>query len=248
MTDQATNTSEADTATTETSTTETTDQQTQSSSTTDDNLDLGAGVDDQTDDQQGGDKGDDQPATSEYLGAPAEGEAYTIEGLPEGMTIDEEALAAVDPVAREIGLSPKGLSKIAGVYAEKVLPHVVEQTTQRLNEQLQTQVLDQRKEWENEARAAIKGEVELKTATGEPITFDGNDVKQVQQIAAKAIDRVMPAGFRQFLNETGLGQHPAMVAGMYAVGKLVSEDSNFEGGGNEPKPKSREEKYYGTNA
>jgi hypothetical protein len=242
--DQEQTSSETGTENSETETQTSTETQStdQSSSTIegDDSVNLGEGDDTEIETET-----DDKGEASEFIGAPAEGEAYVIEGLPEGMAIDEEALAAVDPVAREIGLSSKGMSKIAGVYAEKVLPHVVEQTIARANEELQARVLETRKEWEGDSLKAIKGEVELKTGTGEPITFDGLAVKQVKQVAARGIDRVMPAGFRKFLEETGLGQHPAMVAGMYAVGKLVGEDSDFEGGGGTPKPKSREEKYYG---
>jgi hypothetical protein len=182
-----------------------------------------------------------EEARAALFGAPDGDAGYEITGLPEGMTIDEAALEAVTPVFKELGLSNAGASKVASIYAEKVLPAVGEQ----FKTQLQQQVLDQRTEWEGETLAAIKGESELKTATGDKIDFGGAGVKQVQQVAAKALDRIAPAGFRDFLEQTGLGQHPAMVAFAYKVGQLISEDSDIGGGGGgDPAPKTRESKYY----
>ena len=177
-------------------------------------------------------KTEDEP--NELFGAPAEDAVYEITGLPEGMTIDAAALEAASPVFRELNLSPAGASKVAAIYAEKVLPGVVEQTTQRVNEAMQAAVLDERKRMEGETRALVKADgkdadgVALKTATGDDITFDGNDMKKVMAIAARGIDRVMPAGFREMLAETGLEFDPRMMAGMYAIGKLTGEDTDMD--------------------
>lgn len=195
------------------------------------------------DDKDGGDKGENA-----LFGAPAEDAAYEISGLPEGMSVDTEALEAFTPLARELNLSNDGMSKLAGVYVEKILPGVVKTVEERVNEATQTAIRDQRNAWEGEARALVKGNGEvdgqkLKTATGDEITFDGNDIKKVLAVSAKAIDRVMPAGFRDFLEETGLSQHPAMLAGMYAVGKLVSEDTTIEKGSGD-KPKRDADLFY----
>jgi hypothetical protein len=182
-------------------------------------------------------------ARAALFGAPEGDAGYAIEGLPEGVTVDQAALDAATPIFKELGLSNAGASKVAGVYAEKVLPIVAEQ----FQENLKTQIADQRTEWQGETLKAVKGEIELKTATGEKIDFAGSGVKQVQQAAARAIDRVAPAGFREFLDETGLGMHPAMVAFAFKVGQLISEDTDSGGGGGsggDHKP-TRTEKYYG---
>lgn len=220
---------------------------------------------------EGGEGGDDQltdeqkaaeEARAALFGAPEGDAGYEIDGLPEGMEIDTEALAAVTPAFKELGLSNAGASKIAQVYAEHVLPKVADQFKSTLEQNIN----DQRQKWASEAGEAVrgfryvfddKGEpvmkdgkqlteiVELKTATGDKIDFGGAGIKQVTQIAAKALDRIAPAGFREYLDETGLGQHPAMVAFAFRVGQLVSEDSDFGGGGGgDPKPKSRTELYY----
>lgn len=248
----------ADEQTTETTTTENpstdeqTSTQTSASSTTEtdeEKIDLGKGDEEETstETETGEDEQtDEEKARAALFGAPAEGETYAIEGLPEGMSIDEAALEAVTPVFRELGLSNVGASKVASVYAEKVLPGVVEQVTTQQKEALETQIADQRNEWQGETLKAIKGEIELKTKTGDKIDFGGAGVKQVQQAAARAIDRVAPAGFREFLDETGLGMHPAMVAFAYKVGQLVAEDTDTGGGGDPPPSKSTQtQRFYG---
>lgn len=195
-------------------------------------------------------EGDDKGEAAELFGAPAEDAAYEITGLPEGMSIDEAALKAADPLFRELNLSPAGASKIAQVYAEHILPSVVQQTTEAVNEAMKTAVLDERKRMETEARAFVKNDGKddkgepVKTGTGDPISFDNNDMKKVMAIAARAMDRVMPAGFREYLEETGLQFDKRMIAGMYAVGKLVSEDTTMDRS-TTSKTKSDADLFYG---
>lgn len=261
MADEITTTNNSENSTTETSTT-TNAAENNSSTTTpnegDDNeaIDLGKGGE-----EAGGEGGEPKPndgdeedtrtdeekaadeARAALFGAPEGDAGYAIEGLPEGVTVDQAALDAATPIFKELGLSNAGASKVAGVYAEKVLPIVAEQ----MQENLKTQIADQRTEWQGETLKAVKGEIELKTATGEKIDFAGSGVKQVQQAAARAIDRVAPAGFREFLDETGLGMHPAMVAFAFKVGQLISEDTDAGGGGGGggDQKQTRTQKYYG---
>lgn len=203
-------------------------------------------------------------ARAALFGAPEGDAGYTIEGLPEGVTVDQAALDAATPIFKELGLSNAGASKVAGVYAEKVLPIV----GQQFQDQLKTQIADQRAEWGRDTGDAVRGfrhvfgedgkplmkdgkqvtePVELKTATGDKIDFKGASAKQVSQAAARAIDRVAPTGFREFLDETGLGTHPAMVAFCYQVGQLIAEDTDGGGSGGSggDHKLTRTEKYYG---
>lgn len=248
MADETTTTNDSENLTAETSTSTTNAAENNSSTTetteADGKIDLGKGEDPKTDnDKDDGEKSEDE---NPLFGAPAEGEAYAIEGLPEGMSIDEAALEAATPVFRELGLSNAGASKVAGLYAEHVLPGVMERAQGQFKENLETQIADQRTAWQDETLKAVKGEVELKTSTGDKIDFGGASVKQVQQSAARAIDRVAPAGFREFLDETGLGQHPAMVAFAYQVGQLVAEDTDAGGGGGPVNEKpTQTQRFYG---
>lgn len=166
-----------------------------------------------------------ETARAELFGAPAEGEDYAIDGLPEGMEIDKEALTEITPAFRELGLSSKGASKIAQVYAEKVLPKV----TERAHEALEQQIVATRATWENDAVKAVKENgASFKNKAGEPLSFDAKDMSAVRATAAKALDHLAPPEFREFLKETGLSVHPFMVAFAYQAGKLLAEDTQIE--------------------
>lgn len=194
-------------------------------------------------DEGGTDEGAEGAGQSSLFGAPEGEAAYEITGLPEGVTIDAEALAAVTPLARELNLSNEGLSKLAGVYTESVLPGVVAQ----MQTDLATQAAQVTKDWATDTRASITGG---QNAAGEPVDADpvyaGRSVAEVQQTAAKALDKLGGAGFREFLDQHGLGNHPQMMRFAFNAGHAISEDTSFERGGGVPSaPLTREEKYYG---
>jgi len=195
-----------------------------------------------------GKSGDTPPENAELFGAPAGDAEYEVTGLPEGVELDKEALAAVTPLARELNLSNAGLSKLAGVYTESVLPHVTKQVSDQIAAQVNADVTKLRNDWATDTRAAIAGG---KNAAGEDVqpdpAFKGQPLADVQKVAAKALDRFGGENFRQFLNENGLGNHPAMMRFAYLAGSAISEDQSFERGGGVPQPKTREQKYYGAN-
>lgn len=237
--------------------TQATDSSSSTTETTEESIDLSkvgtgeetAKTEDETDEQKAEREAEEAKAaeTAKLFGAPEGETAYELSGLPDGTVIDQAALDAIAPVARQLNLSNEGLSLIAQTYAEKVLPGVAEQVLGNL----QADIVAQRATWETEARQAIKGvdaegkAIELKNAKGQPISFDGKPFKEAQTVMAKALDQFAPEGFRQFLDETGLGVHPMMVAFAYQAGKNIAEDTSFERGGNDAgQPKSREEKYY----
>lgn len=155
---------------------------------------------------------------------------YEITGLPEGTVIDGEALAAVAPLAKEMGLSNEGLSKLAGAYAEKIVPHLAKQ----VSDQIMASSAATIKGWADESVAAVKTDA----------AYGGKPLAEVQAVAAKAIDRFGGTEFRQYLADTGLGNHPAMVRAMFLAGSAIAEDTTFERGGVATSPKSRVDKYY----
>lgn len=196
--------------------------------------------DTRTDEQKAADEAA-ATAKAELFGAP-EGD-YTV-ALPEGFTLDADALAAVTPVAKELGLSDAGLSKFASVYAETILPKLSEQFANNIN----AEVGQLRKDWATDARASVEGG---KNAAGEDVqpdaAFGGAKLPAVQQVAAKALDRFGGTGFREFLAENGLGNHPQMVRFAYLAGSAISEDTELVRGAGAPAAAlTREEKYYGT--
>jgi hypothetical protein len=261
----ATENSGATTTADQSTTAQASDTSTTDSPAADEGIDLAADIKDDaaadgTGDKTDGDDGDDgeqsdedkakataEAERAEFYGAPADDVDYDIK-LPDDAPVDAEALKAIAPALRKLNLSNAGATELLTNYAEHALPIVAKQVTS----QIETQVLDQRKAWETEARQAIAGKNEKgqpivrKNDAGDELSFDGKNVEAVRRDAARALDRIAPAGFRDFLKETGLSQHPAMVAFAYQAGKLLAEDSDVSGsGGGAPKEKSRVEKYYG---
>jgi len=163
------------------------------------------------------------------FGVPESG--YEISGLPEGTTIDKEALTAFEPIAKELGLSNEGMSKVAAAYAN-ILPKVTENVVTGIN----NDIAAQHAAWATETLDLVKTDP----------TFAGKPLTEVQQVAAKALDRIGSPEFRSFLDETGLGNHPEMMKFAYRAGSAISEDTTFERGAPAPREKSRTEKYYGT--
>lgn len=197
----------------------------------------------------------DEGETNTYIGAP-EGD-YEL-SLPEGMTLDPDALGQIAPTAKEIGLSNDGLSRLAS----EAYP-VVEGQVQKAMVQ---QVVAQRKAWADASKAAISGgtDAEGNAIAPDPV-YSGQTMDEVTATAASAMDRftndaagqplMFPGAkedgsegtFRDFLRSTGLTNHPAMVRFAYMAGRSISEDNDFHRSGDVPKGKlSREEKYYGT--
>lgn len=237
-TETTTNTEETtNSASSETTTNETSGSNTSTTTDQSEKIDLGtggsketggesdaAGTGDEPGEKIGEGEGGENEA-AELFGAPEEGAAYEISGLPEGTAIDEEALKAIEPVARELNLSNAGMSKIAQVYATDVLPRVADQITSQIN----ADVVARRSEWEGEARDLISGKGDpLKNAAGETLAFDTKELAKVQQTAAKALDKLAPEGFREWLDETGLGVHPQMIAFAYQAGLTIAEDTDVE--------------------
>lgn len=188
-------------------------------------------------------KTDDEPEANPLFGAP-EGDAEYALTLPEGVTLDKAALDAVVPLFKELNLSNEGASKLASAYAENVLPGVVAQVMDGVN----ADVAAQQTEWANAAKQAVLGG---KDADGNAVdadaAFGGKTLKEVQQVAAKALDRFGGTELREFMEATGMGNHPAMLKFAYQAGAAISEDQSFERGGGTPNtPKTREEKYYGS--
>lgn len=210
----------------------------------------GDGADDAGDDKgdktDGDDAGDDSGDTAALFGAPADDAAYEITGLPDGVTLDAGAIAAVTPLARELNLSNEGLSKLAGVYAESVLPGVVSQVQTQMTDQINADVAELRKSWATEARTAVVGgKAEDGTVIAPDPIYQGKTLKEVQGVAAKAIDRFAGPEFREFVDQNGLGNHPSLLRFAFLAGSAISEDTSFENGaGASAAPKTREQKYY----
>lgn len=145
----------------------------------------------------------DQTKADEAKAVP---EKYEDFKLPEGMDPDPEFQATLSEWAKEANLDQEGAQKMADKAAS-----YLQKARQAQMEAIQTQ----KAAWEAEVRAD-------KEIGGEKL--DAN-----LAVAKKAMETYFPAEFKTFLEETGLGNHPAMVRGLYKIGKPLMEDSMVRG-------------------
>lgn len=162
------------------------------------------GDDDGAGDTDGGDgdsaDGDKDEDGSELHGAP---EAYDPEGLtlPDGFELNDEALQAFDPIAKELDLSQAGLQKVVDAYA---------QIEQQRSESAAEQMLQTEESW----LEAIKKDNEM----------GGDDWEKNLANVTLAVEKFGNDDLKDLLNTTRLGSHPEVVRFLKHVGDALSED------------------------
>jgi hypothetical protein len=129
-------------------------------------------------------------------------EKYEIK-VPEGMTVDAKMLDVLTPVFKELNISQEGAQKLADTYA----PYI--------NQLVETQKTTAVAEF-----GKMVGEWKAET-----IKELGNDHAKEIGHAGKFIDKFGGPELRQVLNETGLGNHIAVVKAFIAAGKAIATDS-----------------------
>lgn len=152
-------------------------------------------------------------------GAP---EAYEFKA-PEGAELDKDAVAQFEPIARELNLSQEQAQKLVDLYGSKVMPQLMKQQA----DTWQKQVAD----WGTSAKddAEIGGD-----------KFDGNLTR-----AKQAMDKFATPQLREFLETTGMGNHPELIRVFVKVGAAMSEDSLVTS--NEKGQRSAADVLYGKN-
>ena len=139
-------------------------------------------------------------------GAPAE---YADFKMPEGMTVDPDALATFAPLAKRLDLTQDEAQELVNLQAEAVVKHAKAQEETWAKTQ---------SEW----RSASKADKEI---GGD--NFDANVA-----LAKKALDKVGTKELRDLLDVTGTGNHLEVIRFFSRVGTLIGEDTlNF---GNAP--------------
>jgi hypothetical protein len=172
-----------------------------------------------------GEEGDAKP---QILGAP---EAYDVkvpEALAEkGMTFDKEVFDLVAPELKAMDLSNDAAQRLTNVYAEKVVPALVERGQKQAEAAQETRSAEIRKEWADASRAdpEIGGANFDKTVDAAAAVWDKFGIKPKE-------------GIRLLLDESGIGNHPDMlrflsrVAAVTGEGKFVQSD----GAGSDNRP------------
>ena len=210
--EQSTEGGQADTASTgATETTQgagETQQQTQEQTQTQDNA---TGTD--------SDKGSETQKTEEELAADkAKAEKaekdQKQEGAPEkyeftageGVELDADALKDFEPVARDLNLTNEQAQKLVDAY-----PKILAGVQQRQAEAWQKQT----EGWAE----SVKADKEI----------GGDKLTANLSAAQRALDQIGTPELKEYLNATGLGNHPDLVKTFVKIGKAMSEDGMVDG-------------------
>lgn len=159
---------------------------------------------------------------------PEEKEEQKPEGAPdkyefnagEGIEIDTDAMAEFEPVARELNLTNEQAQKLVDVY-----PKILAGVQQRQVEAWQKQT----EGWAETVKAD-------KEVGGDKLTSN-------LSAAQRALDQFGTPELREYLDGTGLGNHPELVKAFIKVGKAMSEDGVITG--KESGQRSAAEVLYG---
>lgn len=138
----------------------------------------------------------------------------------EGVDLDTEALKDFEPVARELNLTNEQAQKLVDAY-----PKILEGVQQRQAEAWQAQT----EEW----AATVKADKEI----------GGDKLTANLSVAQRALDTFGTPELKEYLNGTGLGNHPELVKAFIKVGKAMSEDGMVTG--KESGQRSAAEVLYG---
>ena len=147
------------------------------------------------------------PADAAADGPP---EAYELTA-PEGITLDAEAIDLATPVFKDLGLNNEQANKLMPVAAD-----FAKRIQEKSQQAVMSEVMAQRAAWADEAQ-------------NDP-EIGGAKFSETMALSAKALDTLgYPKGspFRNFLTDSGLGNHPEMIRAMRRIGEAVGEDNNF---------------------
>lgn len=152
-----------------------------------------------------GDKPADKPDDKEQKqeGAP---EKYEFKA-GEGVELDTEALKDFEPVARDLNLTNEQAQKLVDAY-----PKIMAGVQQRQAEAWQAQT----EQW----AADVKADKEI----------GGDKLTANLSAAQRALEQFGDPELKEYLDSTGLGNHPALVKAFIKVGKAMSEDKVVTGG------------------
>ncbi|PLD67577.1 peptidase [Klebsiella quasipneumoniae] len=138
----------------------------------------------------------------------------------EGVELDAEALKDFEPVARELNLTNEQAQKLVDSY-----PKILAGVQQRQADAWQAQT----EEW----AATVKADKEI----------GGDKLTANLGVAQRALDTFGTPALKEYLNGTGLGNHPELVKAFVKVGKAMSEDGVVTG--KESGQRSAAEVLYG---
>lgn len=157
---------------------------------------------------------DDKPADGDKPADKSDDKEQKPEGAPEkyefkageGVELDTEALKDFEPVARELNLTNEQAQKLVDAY-----PKILVGVQQRQAEAWQAQT----EQW----AADVKADKEI----------GGDKLTANLSAAQRALDLFGSPELKEYLEGTGLGNHPELVKTFIKIGKAMSEDGMVDG-------------------
>ena len=168
-------------------------------------------------------EGKDADDKDKPAGAP---EAYEDFTLPEGMEMDAEVLGEFKNLAKELN--------IPQAKAQQLIDFQTQLATKQA-EEYQAAVAKQSQEW----AASIKNDPEI----------GGENYEKNVESAIKVIQSFGDPALTELLNQSGLGNHPALFKFCHRISAAISEDKFvLPGSQSNTGRKSNEEVFYGSNS
>jgi hypothetical protein len=127
---------------------------------------------------------------------------YTF-ALPEGMELDTKASEQFTEIAKDLKLPADGAQKLVDLYAKQM----------QAQQEVHAETV---KGWAE----AVKTDKEL----------GGDNLPATNAAASKVMSTFATPALKEYLNATGLGNHPELVRFVAKIGKALSEDTFVRGG------------------
>lgn len=153
-------------------------------------------------------------------------ESYEF-SMPEGVTLDTEALESATPILRELGLPQDKAQKLVDWYAGQISSLATK------GEEAQQQALQQQSE-------------QWFTQISQDPELGGANMENTRKQAQKFMSKFASPELTEFLVAHQLDNHPELVRMAARAGAAFSEDTILRGGAAQPK-RSAAEILYGDN-
>ena len=158
---------------------------------------------------------DDKPADGDKPAEKPDDKEQKQEGAPEkyefkpaeGQELDAAALEQFEPIARELNLTNEQAQKMVDLYGTKIMPMVQKQQAEAWQKQTEG--------WAE----TVKADKEI----------GGDKLTANLSAAQRALDQFGKPELKEYLNATGLGNHPDLVKTFVKIGKAMSEDGMVDG-------------------
>ncbi|EOT7446752.1 peptidase [Enterobacter roggenkampii] len=139
----------------------------------------------------------------------------------EGQELDTAALEQFEPIARELNLTNEQAQKMVDLYGTQILPMVQKQQAEAWQKTTE--------QW----AADVKADKEI----------GGDKLTASIGVAQRALETFGTPELKEYLNSTGLGNHPDLIKFCVKVGQAMSEDKVLTG--NEHGQRSAAQVLYG---